>query len=66
MQEMFSRTLVNIFWQSSDKRTKLLRSCHGVFVLEYDDNEVMFGTFERLNAYLWAEFICEPELLYGT
>jgi len=47
-----------VFWASSDGRTEIIRHCDGVFGLEYDGREVMpEASFERINAYAWAEFI---------
>lgn len=47
-----------VFWRSEDGRTQIIRYCHGVFGLEYNGREVMpEATFERINAYAWAEFI---------
>lgn len=52
------RTGPQIFWETPDRRTKIIRYCHGVFGLEHDGVAVMEETtFERINAYTWAEFI---------
>lgn len=46
------------FWKSPDGRTAIIRYCAGIFGLEYDGREVMpEASFERINAYAWAEFI---------
>lgn len=47
-----------VFWESHDGRTKIIRYCHGVFGLQYDGRDVMEeSTFEKIQAYVWAEFI---------
>lgn len=47
-----------VFWASADGRTEIIRYYDGVFGLEYDGREVMpEASFERINAYAWAEFI---------
>jgi len=44
------------FWESSDGRTEFVRWFDGCFSLEFDGEEVMWGTFEAVTEYYWAEF----------
>ena len=45
-----------VFW--SNGNTEIIRYCHGVFGLEHEGRAVMpETTFERAQAYAWAEFI---------
>ncbi len=46
-----------VFWESEDGRTRIIRHCHGVFLLEYDGMDILEGSFEKVNNYCWHEFI---------
>lgn len=46
-----------VFWKSPDGKTQIIRHCDRVFELMHDGVKVMpTSTFERLTAYVWAEF----------
>jgi hypothetical protein len=47
-----------VFWQSEDRRTEIIRYCHGVFGLEHEGRTVMpETTFEVVTRYVHAEFL---------
>jgi hypothetical protein len=45
------------FWISADGRTRIMRYCHGVFLLQHNGRSVLSGSFRRCANYAWAEFV---------